>query len=96
MALPKPIMDFTVACQRHRAFFQTGATRSVEFRRAQLERLAGALERHEGALLSALQADLGKSPGQGYASEFGLVQMEIRHALRNLRRWAAPRRCRTP
>jgi aldehyde dehydrogenase (NAD+) len=89
-------MDLAAASQRQRAFFQAGATRSVEFRRAQLERLAGALARHEGALLSALQADLGKSPGQGYASEFGLVQMEIRHALRNLRRWAAPQRRRTP
>ncbi len=89
-------MDFAAATQRQRTFFQTGATRSVEFRRAQLERLAGALERHETALLSALQADLGKSPGQGYASEFGLVRMEIRHALRHLRRWAAPQRRRTP
>ncbi len=52
--------------------------------------------RHEAALLSALQADLGKSPFQGYASELGLVQMEIRHALRHLRRWAAPWSRRTP
>ena len=89
-------MDFAAASQRQRAFFQTGATRSLEFRRSQLERLAGALEQHEAALLAALQADLGKSPCQGYASEFGLVRMEIRHALRNLRRWAAPQRRRTP
>ena len=96
MAPSKPIMDFAAASQRQRAFFQSGTTRSVEFRRAQLERLADALERHEAALLSALQADLAKSPGQAYASELGLVQMEIRHALRNLRRWAAPRRRRSP
>lgn len=89
-------MDFAATAQRQRAFFQTGATRSVEFRRAQLDRLAGALERHEAALLSALQADLGKSPSQAYATEFGLVGMEIRHALRNLRRWAAPQRRSTP
>ncbi len=89
-------MDFAAASQSQRAFFQTGATRSAEFRRAQLGRLAGALERHEAALLSALQADLGKSCFQGYATELGLVQMEIRHALRNLRRWAAPQRRCTP
>ena len=89
-------MDFANANQRQRAFFQTGMTRALAFRRAQIERLAGALERHEAALLAALKADLGKSPGQGYASEFGLVQTEIRHALRHLSRWAAPRRCRTP
>ena len=36
-------MDFATASQRLRAFFQTGATRSVAFRRGQLERLTGAL-----------------------------------------------------
>lgn len=89
-------MDFAVTIQRQRTFFQTGATRSAEFRRAQLERLVVALDRHEASLLSALQADLGKSPAQAYASEFGLVQMELRHALRHLRRWTAPQRRRTP
>jgi aldehyde dehydrogenase (NAD+) len=89
-------MDFAAVSQRQRAFFQTGATRSVEFRRAQLEQLAGALERHEAKLLAALRADLRKSPRQGYATEIGLVHAEIRHAQKQLGRWAAPRRCRTP
>ena len=89
-------MDFAATIQRQRAFFQEGATRPREFRRAQLERLGAALERHEAALLEALRADLGKSPFQGYSSELGLVQTEIRHALRHLGRWAAPKRRRTP
>lgn len=89
-------MDFTTILQRQRVFFQTGATRPVEFRHAQLKRLAIALDRHEAALLAALQSDLGKSPAQGYATEVGLVQMEIRHALRHLRRWSEPKRLRTP
>ncbi len=89
-------MGFAATVQRQRAFFQTGATRPLEFRRAQLTRLAAALEGHEANLLSALQADLGKSPFQGYATEIGLVRSELRHALRNLRRWAAPSRRGTP
>ncbi len=89
-------MDFTTILQRQRIFFQSGATRSVEFRLAQLKRLAAALEQHEAALLMALQSDLGKSPAQGYATEVGLVQMEIRHALRHLRRWSAPQHLSTP
>lgn len=89
-------MDVAAINQRHRAFFQTGATRSVEFRRAQLERLAGAFERHEASLLAALHADLRKSPTQGYATEIGLVQAEIRHAHSQLARWAAPQRRRRP
>jgi aldehyde dehydrogenase (NAD+) len=89
-------MDFAPTVQRQRAYFQSGATRPLEFRRVQLEKLSTALDRSESVLLAALHADLGKSPGQGYASELGLVQAEIRHALRNLRRWNKPRRCRTP
>ena len=89
-------MDFAATIQRQRDFFRTGATRPLAFRRAQLERLAAALVRHEGALLEVLRADLGKSPFQGYSSELGLVQTEIRHALRHLRRWTAPSRLRTP
>ena len=73
-------MDFAAHVQRHRAFFQTGATRRVEFRRVQLQRLSAALERDESTLLAALKADLGKSPFQGYSSELGLVRSEIRHA----------------
>jgi aldehyde dehydrogenase (NAD+) len=96
MASPKPIMDCAAASQRLRAFFQTGATRSVDFRRTQLRRLAGALERHEAALLSALQADLRKSPRQGYSTEIGMVQAEICHAQKHLARWASPQRRRTP
>ena len=92
----KAIMDFTAIAQRQRAFFQTGATRPLGHRRAQLELLSSALKAHESALLDALHADLGKSHFQGYSTELGLVQMEIRHALRHLRRWAAPKRARTP
>ncbi len=89
-------MDFAATVQRHRFFFQSGATRPLEFRRAQLGKLLAALDHNEAALLSALHADLRKSPDQAYATEIALVQAEIRHALKNLRRWTAPKRGRTP
>lgn len=88
----KPIMDTAELVQRQRAFFQSGATRALPFRRQQLRSLAGALERREAALLEALRADLRKSPCQGYATELGLVRAEIDHALAHLRGWAAPAR----
>lgn len=89
-------MDCAAIIQRQRTFFETGATRPVEFRRQQLSLLADGLECHESAVLAALQADLRKSPYQAYATEIGLVQGEIRHALRHLRCWARPRRRRVP
>jgi len=89
-------MEFAVIVHRQRAFFQTGATRPIEFRREQLRKISTALERHESHLLAALQVDLRKSSFQGYTSELGLLQAEIRHALKNLSRWIAPARRRTP
>jgi aldehyde dehydrogenase (NAD+) len=89
-------MNFTAAVQRQRAFFRTGATRPIGFRRAQLEKMSSALARGEAGLLAALQADLRKSPGQAYTSEIGLLQAEIRCALKNLARWMAPTRGKTP
>ena len=89
-------MDFADTVQRQRTFFQTGATRSPGFRSAQLRKFSTALKRHESSLLAALHADLRKSPSQGYTTELGLVQAEIRHALKQLQRWAAPQRRKTP
>jgi aldehyde dehydrogenase (NAD+) len=89
-------MGFTTNVQSLRNFFRTGATRGTDFRREQLERLDGALTRHEAALLAALQADLGKSPFQGYSSELGFVRAELRQALKNLDCWARPQHRSTP
>ena len=79
-----------------RAFFQTGATRSLEFRRARLQELHRAIEAREPLLLDALHADLRKSPRQAYTSEIGFVLSDIRHALRHLPGWMKPQRRRAP
>jgi aldehyde dehydrogenase (NAD+) len=89
-------MDFAAPVNRQRAFFQTGATRPLEFRRAQLEKLQQAIQRYEGVLCEALYADLRKSAHAAYGTELGLVHSEIRHALKHLGRWTAPVRRRTP
>jgi aldehyde dehydrogenase (NAD+) len=89
-------MTFAAKVQCSRDYFATGVTRPLEFRRKQLKKLSFALQHHEAELLAALQADLGKSPYQSISSELGLVHAEIQQALRQLTRWAAPVRRRTP
>ncbi|MDQ6622896.1 MAG: aldehyde dehydrogenase [Verrucomicrobiota bacterium] len=89
-------MGLAATVERHRAFFNAGTTRPLEFRRAQLEALRAALAKHEGALLAALYSDLRKSAYQGYATEIALVRAELRVALRNLKRWTASSRRRVP
>ena len=88
-------MDFAATVQRQRSFFQSGATRPLDFRREQLRNLSAGLQRHEANLIGALQADLHKSPFQGYSTELGPLQAEIRCARKHLHRWAAPSRRRT-
>lgn len=82
--------------QRQRAFFQSGATRPLEFRRAQLQKLRDALEAGEAALLGALHADLRKPAAEAYLGEVGFVLSEIRHTLRHLPTWMKPQPRRVP
>ncbi|MBC5786175.1 aldehyde dehydrogenase [Ramlibacter sp. USB13] len=98
-------MDASTSCppasgsellQAQRAFFRSGATRPVAFRRDALVRLRAALVGAEAEVLAALQADLGRPPAEAYASEVGFVLGEIDFALRHLARWARPRKERTP
>lgn len=89
-------MDFSLLVQKQRAYFQSGSTRPLAFRRTQLERLTLALDRHESRLLAALQADLRKSAYQSHTTELGWLRTEIQEARRRLPRWAAPTRGRTP
>ena len=79
-----------------RAFFGAGQTRPLAFRRAELERLRGALREYEPLLLAALREDLGKAEFEGYAAELGMLYGEIDEALRHLKKWARPRRARAP
>jgi aldehyde dehydrogenase (NAD+) len=88
-------MDLNRAIERQRAFFRTGATRPLGFRRAQLREFADAIERHEPALFDALHADLRKSPHQAYTTEIGLVRAEIQSARRHLPAWMKAQRRRT-
>ncbi|RVT90618.1 aldehyde dehydrogenase family protein [Rhodovarius crocodyli] len=68
---------------------------TVQARLAVLRVLDAALVAHEGALMAALAEDLGKSEFDAYVSEVLTVRQEVRHAIRHLPRWAAPRRVAT-
>lgn len=89
-------MDLSHVAARQRAYFRSGATLSLPARRYALEKLLRGLTDQEDALLSALEADLGKPPFEGYMTELGLVREELRFHLKHLARWARPRRVPTP
>ena len=63
--------EISTLVQAQRAFFDSGATRPVAFRRAQLIKLRDALKTHEAALAEALRIDLGKSTIDSFSTETG-------------------------
>ena len=90
------LMNEQFQMDRMRRFFESGTTRSLSFRQEQLRKLFRALEQHETDLHDALYADLHKSPLDAYTSETGYAQSEVRHALKNLRRWSRAKRAPAP
>ncbi|PWU01993.1 MAG: aldehyde dehydrogenase family protein [Bacteroidetes bacterium] len=66
---------------------ENGETISYEFRRKQLLLLREAILRYEDEIYDALFQDLRKSREEAYATEIGIVLMEIRHILNNLHKW---------
>jgi aldehyde dehydrogenase (NAD+) len=90
------IMGIQAIVTTQRAFFESGVTRPLEWRQAQLHALLTALEKHESALLDALHLDLGKPPAEAWISEIAFLRMEIRHTLRHLKKWSQPRRVGLP
>ncbi len=79
-----------------RTFFESGKTKSLEFRLEQLSRLRRAIKENEAAILSALKADLNKPAFEAYASEIGFLYDEIDFIKKGLPKWNKPQRVRTP
>lgn len=81
--------------QQQRTFFETDQTKNYAFRKAALDKLLAALNRHEPTLLAALKADLGKSETESLVSELGMVRSEIRLHQKMLKRWMRPKHRKT-
>ena len=77
--------------RKQRAFFATGTTRDIEWRRFQLREFRNGLQRWEKPLCDALWKDLHKSYEEAYMTEIGLVYGEIREATSKVGRWARKR-----
>jgi aldehyde dehydrogenase (NAD+) len=78
-----------------RRAYASGETRSLDWRLAQLARLADLLHEREPELQDALAADLGRCPLEAWF-ELGMLDRQLRHARRHLRRWAKPERVANP
>ncbi|MFS0574444.1 aldehyde dehydrogenase [Sporosarcina sp. 179-K 3D1 HS] len=86
--------ESVIASQR--AFYFTGITKSVAFRKDMLQKLKQAIESYEREIFEALHQDLRKSRFESYATENGLVLASISYMVEHLDKWVKPEVVKTP
>lgn len=79
------------AVAKQRAFFESGGTRSYEFRLAQLKKLKEAMLKYEDDLVEALKADIGRPKLEAYV-ELTTAMDELNHTIKSLKKWMKPKR----
>lgn len=78
--------------ERQRAFFQSGRTRSLVWRRDALNRLEKVLIEKQDDILEALAEDLGKPAMEAFLAEYHFLLQEIRLVRRKMAKWLKRRR----
>src|SRR3954464_5950736 len=98
MKTPPDSVDLESAAElvkAQRAFFNSNATKPIEFRVAQLRRFRDMLKQHEPALCAAIRADYGKSDFDSFLTEFLITYDDLEGAIRGVGKWSRRKRVRT-
>ena len=82
--------------EAQKAYFRTGATLDINFRRSMLKKLLCAMDKWEKRITDALWADLHKSYEEAYLTEISIVTGEIRNHMKNVGRWSARKKMKSP
>ncbi len=82
--------DFSDLVARHRAYFRTGTTRSVEWRKSQLTALRAMMTERAGDFHAALWTDLRRNRTDADATDVKFLAADADHALSHLREWMKP------
>ncbi|QHL88607.1 aldehyde dehydrogenase family protein [Nibribacter ruber] len=87
----------SLAQQLHqqKSFFATGQTRSLDFRKEMLRRLARAVEQEQEDIITALADDFGKPAFETYATEIAILLAEIKFTLKHLHKWMKPQKVKS-
>lgn len=82
--------------KNQQSFFDSNRTLDVDFRKKYLIKLKQNIKKYEAELVSALNADLGKSEFEAFSTEIGMVQNELSHHIKKVKMWAKPQKVSTP
>ena len=86
-------LDSSLTAMRN--FYESGVTKSYEFRKSQLMKLKSVVEKYESEIYAALYADLKKSPEDCWTTENGLLLAELNNAIDQLHHWMEPKKVPT-
>ena len=78
-----------------RDYFNSGETKSYDFRLKQLLKLKSAIEKYEQEIYTALFTDLKKSPEECWVTENGILMTELNFAISQLHHWMEPQKVKT-
>lgn len=87
--------DIKIHLEKMNNFFEKGTTLDIKFRLNALNNLKLAIKKYEHEVILALYKDLGKSEFESYETEIGLCYTEINNAIKNLKKWAKPKKVST-
>lgn len=79
-----------------RQAFDSGRTRSLDWRLSQLDALLRLVRERKDEILDALNEDVGKPRLEAYAAEVAFMEKDILHTKKHLRGWMKPDKVSTP
>lgn len=88
--------DVDSLLNKHNEFFYTQTTKNIDFRIEQLKKLKSGIKKYENKIMDALYKDLRKNKVEAYTTEIGFVYRSIEETIKNLKKWAKPKKVKTP
>lgn len=79
--------DIPGTVRKLRETFASGRTRSVEWRKQQLLALEKMMNDNEGAIMEALDKDLGRGPFEAWLADIASTAGEAKDAAKNVKKW---------
>jgi len=89
-------MDYQAHVKDMRKYYLSGETLSYMFRINALKKLKEAVLIYQDDILEALKKDLNKSHFEGFLTEVGIVLLEIKDAMKHLKKWMSVKKVKTP
>jgi aldehyde dehydrogenase (NAD+) len=93
---PPAQIDAPMLNKQLRATFDSGKTRPLAWREAQLAGLRRMMEEAEDELVDVLRADLGRPRAEAFAADIGHTKLELRHYAKHVAKWTEPTKVRLP